>query len=46
MTASHCSGFMRIMSVSRVMPALLTRMSIVPHSSIALLISLRGRQVN
>ena len=31
-TASHCSSFMRTMTLSRVMPALLTRMSSVPHS--------------
>ena len=42
MTACHCSGFMRMMSVSRVMPALLTRMSTVPHLSTASLISLRA----
>ena len=41
MTASHCSGFMRMISVSRVMPALLTRISMVPHSSTAALMSLQ-----
>ena len=44
MTACHCSGFMRMMRVSRVMPALLTRMSTVPHLSTASLISLRRRR--
>lgn len=41
MTACHCSGFMRMMSVSRVMPALFTRMSTVPHLSTASFINLR-----
>ena len=40
MTACHCSGFMRMMSVSRVMPALLTSTSTVPHLSTASLINL------
>ena len=31
-TASHCSSFMRTITLSRVMPALLTRMSSLPHS--------------
>ena len=31
-TASHCSSFMRTITLSRVMPALLTRMFSAPHS--------------
>ena len=37
MTASHSSSSMRISRLSRVMPALLTRMSIAPNAPIAAL---------
>ena len=42
MTACHCSGFIRMMSVSRVMPALLTSTSTVPQESTASLNSLHA----
>ncbi len=38
-TASHCSSFMDSSSVSRVVPALLTTMSMWPKASMAALIS-------
>ena len=33
MTSCHCSGFMRIMSVSRVIPALFTSTSTCPYAA-------------
>ena len=42
MTACHCSGFMRMMSVSRVIPALFTSTSTVPQEFTASLKSLQA----
>lgn len=44
MTACHCSGFMRMISVSRVIPALFTKTSTVPHESTASLNSLHAHK--